>query len=339
MGTFTLHGDFRELDGDAGQATEVYIRTNTQVLGATAVYEPARLPVVDGEFTVALPANDVEPEAFGYIVAISKPLAAQRSWSVPAQAPDTAVELRDFTDTTPLPVPPSLESRVEALEEAEGGVTDHGALLGLGDDDHPQYHNDARGDARYQRLGAALNARGYASGRFYLPDGLGTCNNDYVVMVANRLYACGVYTPRADVTVASWSVMVTSAGAGSTIKAGLWDVGDNGLPTTLFADLGSASGASVAALTVAASVAIPKGRSVVLGLVAQGGTPQVPHISLPKTPHWGIESASAAQLYLYGYTISTGLNSDGVNGALGAWPGAVVTGHSLAQPRAGLTFA
>lgn len=30
-----------------------------------------------------------------------------------------------------------------------GGVTDHGALSGLGDDDHPQYHTDARGDARY----------------------------------------------------------------------------------------------------------------------------------------------------------------------------------------------
>jgi hypothetical protein len=31
----------------------------------------------------------------------------------------------------------------------EGGVTDHGALTGLLDDDHPQYHNNARGDARY----------------------------------------------------------------------------------------------------------------------------------------------------------------------------------------------
>lgn len=29
------------------------------------------------------------------------------------------------------------------------GVTDHGALTGLGDDDHSQYHNNARGDARY----------------------------------------------------------------------------------------------------------------------------------------------------------------------------------------------
>lgn len=33
-----------------------------------------------------------------------------------------------------------------------GGVTDHGALTGLGDDDHTQYHTDARGDARYAPL-------------------------------------------------------------------------------------------------------------------------------------------------------------------------------------------
>jgi len=29
------------------------------------------------------------------------------------------------------------------------GVSDHGALTGLGDDDHTQYHNNTRGDARY----------------------------------------------------------------------------------------------------------------------------------------------------------------------------------------------
>lgn len=43
---------------------------------------------------------------------------------------------------------------IEAIEEAAlngggGGVTDHGALTGLNDDDHTQYHNNARGDARY----------------------------------------------------------------------------------------------------------------------------------------------------------------------------------------------
>lgn len=30
-----------------------------------------------------------------------------------------------------------------------GGITDHGLLTGLADDDHPQYHTDGRGDARY----------------------------------------------------------------------------------------------------------------------------------------------------------------------------------------------
>lgn len=39
--------------------------------------------------------------------------------------------------------------RLDALEDSPAGVTDHGALTGLADDDHTQYHNDARGDARY----------------------------------------------------------------------------------------------------------------------------------------------------------------------------------------------
>lgn len=36
---------------------------------------------------------------------------------------------------------------------ATGGVTVHGLLTGLAADDHLQYHNDARGDARYSLLG------------------------------------------------------------------------------------------------------------------------------------------------------------------------------------------
>jgi hypothetical protein len=36
---------------------------------------------------------------------------------------------------------------------AGAGVTDHGLLTGLDDDDHPQYHTDDRGDARYSPLG------------------------------------------------------------------------------------------------------------------------------------------------------------------------------------------
>lgn len=39
-----------------------------------------------------------------------------------------------------------------------GGGGDHGALTGLADDDHAQYHNDARGDARYTPLAHAAHA-------------------------------------------------------------------------------------------------------------------------------------------------------------------------------------
>ncbi len=52
-----------------------------------------------------------------------------------------------------------LEDRLRRLERqpvgASGGsgVTDHGDLTGLADDDHAQYLNTTRGDARYSQLG------------------------------------------------------------------------------------------------------------------------------------------------------------------------------------------
>lgn len=44
------------------------------------------------------------------------------------------------------------------------GVTDHGALTGLADDDHPQYHNNARGDVRYMQLGSGVTAHSALTG-------------------------------------------------------------------------------------------------------------------------------------------------------------------------------
>jgi hypothetical protein len=49
-----------------------------------------------------------------------------------------------------------------------GGVTDHGALTGLVDDDHPQYHTNGRGDARYTPINPAtlgINATANATNR------------------------------------------------------------------------------------------------------------------------------------------------------------------------------
>lgn len=60
----------------------------------------------------------------------------------------------------------SLDYRVATLETAkvtngnshdhsggDGAQVDHGGLAGLSDDDHSQYHNDTRGDARYVKQG------------------------------------------------------------------------------------------------------------------------------------------------------------------------------------------
>lgn len=40
------------------------------------------------------------------------------------------------------------------------GTSDHGGLTGLSDDDHPQYHNNARGDARYYQKSEVDTALG-----------------------------------------------------------------------------------------------------------------------------------------------------------------------------------
>lgn len=50
----------------------------------------------------------------------------------------------DPTDPTGAPGGTTKRIAAELLAGPGGGVTDHGALTGLADDDHPQYHTDAR---------------------------------------------------------------------------------------------------------------------------------------------------------------------------------------------------
>lgn len=58
--------------------------------------------------------------------------------------PTTYTAVRSVNGVTPNPTTGNVE-----IETGGGGVTDHGALTGLTDDDHPQYLTAARGDVRY----------------------------------------------------------------------------------------------------------------------------------------------------------------------------------------------
>lgn len=88
-----------------------------------------------------------------YVIPLSAPKAmrdaAESAATSAAASASTAASLAvgvvRFVNNTA----PDESGNVTISGGGSGGTSDHGALSGLGDDDHPQYHNDARGDARY----------------------------------------------------------------------------------------------------------------------------------------------------------------------------------------------
>lgn len=68
-----------------------------------------------------------------------------------------AVQVKDGGITpTKLSFDPATQAELDAHINDASDAHDHGALTGLADDDHPQYHNDARGDVRYWQLSTDL---------------------------------------------------------------------------------------------------------------------------------------------------------------------------------------
>lgn len=82
-------------------------------------------------------------------------------WSTP-HANTLAADLTTQAGLTPGTYTyPSIQvdakGRVVAISNQSGTGLDHGTLGGLGGDDHPQYHNDARGDLRYVLTSRSVN--------------------------------------------------------------------------------------------------------------------------------------------------------------------------------------
>lgn len=107
-----------------------------------------------------------------------------------------------------------------------GGSSDHGTLTGLADDDHAQYHNDARGDARYAPVahvgaGATAHANAVAAGAAGFMTGADKTKLDGIATAATANAADATLLARANHTgtQAASTVSDFSAAADARIAA------------------------------------------------------------------------------------------------------------------------
>lgn len=100
------------------------------------------------------------------------------------------------------------------------GTTDHGQQQGLTDDDHPQYHTDTRGDARYLRLtggtltGTATVSGNYPTASLRFVDGAG-------VPISLEYYGSGysIVGPTANCRSVAYRDITTNDGLGFVFNA------------------------------------------------------------------------------------------------------------------------
>ena len=124
----------------------------------------------------------------------------------------------------------SQDKFIRIAKSSLGGVTDHGALTGLGDDDHTQYYNSARHTkAIHDALGInAAKLEGYSTGTventipLYGPSGRVQDSDKldgYHRTVLNAPQASGLVDGR---LISTWAnfYMVTSIGAGGNTITG-----------------------------------------------------------------------------------------------------------------------
>lgn len=139
-----------------------------------------------------------------------------------------------------------------ALDNVSGGpgATDHGALTGLADDDHAQYHNDARGDARYSLLAhdhdADYAAIGHDHAGTYQPVATVLTNTTASFTTAQETKLAGIETAAtADMTGAEIVSAINTNLGGST-----WQGGGGVAPTVATLASDQATGANVTPVTL-----------------------------------------------------------------------------------------
>ena len=156
-----------DLDGFNGSDSPPLGAWTTRVLldPQVDVTDPAADKVYVGRVSVSLGRDGRPTTANGAAVdpTIGVPLLAGVVYAVTSTALRTTGTIGPLTEgqtynladawVPGAPLTPDqaaiLTARIVALEATPPGITDHGALTGLGDDDHPIYLTTGRGDARY----------------------------------------------------------------------------------------------------------------------------------------------------------------------------------------------
>ena len=100
----------------------------------------------------------------------------------------------DLVAGTNVTITPNDGANTITIDAAGGGATDHGALTGLSDDDHPQYLNEGEGDGRYVNASGdsvtgnlTVTGQLYANGDLYAGTNL-TTDNDFLFMDGGSQY-------------------------------------------------------------------------------------------------------------------------------------------------------
>lgn len=79
--------------------------------------------------------------------------------------------------------------RATLARTPNSAAVDHGGVTGLGDDDHTQYHTDARGDARYLRIiGGTVSGALTVTGTTTVPNGTAAAPGVRLTSSAHGLY-------------------------------------------------------------------------------------------------------------------------------------------------------
>lgn len=105
-----------------------------------------------------LPRASTAPQVYTYALLtqlgdyIAKALVDAKGDLIVATGDGTVTRLAAGSNGHVLVVDSSTATGLKWQAGGGGGVTVHGDLIELNDDDHPQYYNQARGDARYARL-------------------------------------------------------------------------------------------------------------------------------------------------------------------------------------------